>query len=160
MTNILDEAKTRLQHDFLSPSAEWEYLESLIHKSKSDRIRLLEWVFAESPAFWDTRVFAGMILLKENELETWQIIRKLVESTDPDDNGTALTLFEHTGDPRGPELAQYWLNGTANPVTQIEAINFLKNIYPDKVWARVQALVNHEDPYIQRAAKKLAGELK
>src|SRR5689334_1385879 len=98
MTSILDEAKVRFQKDFLSPSHSWDYLESLIKKSESERLPLFQWVFEEAPAYWDTRARAGMILLKENEIETWQTIQKLVASTDPDDNGTALTIFERTGD--------------------------------------------------------------
>ena len=160
MTSILEEAKLRLQKDFLSSSHEWEYLESLIKKSKSERLALLHWVFEESPAYWDTRAHAGMILLQENEVETWQTLKRLVASADPDDNGAALTVFENTGDPRGIELAQAWLNDGVHPATQIEAINFLKNIYPERVWLRVQALSNHEDPNIRHTAKRLADELK
>jgi len=55
---------------------------------------------------------------KSNEVETWQTIKKLVASSDPDDNGTALTLFESTGDARGLELAQDWLNDGVDPATQ------------------------------------------
>ena len=160
MTSILEEAKLRLQKDFLSSSHEWEYLESLINKSEPEWLSLLHWVFEESPAYWDTRARAGMILLQENEVETWQIIERLVASADPDDNGTALTVFENTGDPRGIELAQDWLNDGVHPATQIEAITFLKNIYPERVWSRVQALSNHEDPNIRKTAKRLADELK
>ncbi|MBL8077300.1 MAG: hypothetical protein JNM55_05000 [Anaerolineales bacterium] len=160
MISILDEAKLRLQKDFISPSHEWDYLESLIKKSESERLLLLQWVFEKSPAYWDTRARAGMILFQENEIETWQIIGKLVTSADPDDNGTALTIFERTGDPRGLELAQDWLNDGVHLATQVEAINFLKNIYPDRVWSRVQALSNHEDPNYRKTAKKLADELK
>ncbi len=160
MTSILDEAKLRLQKDFLSPSHEWEYLESLMKRSESERLPLLHWVFEESPAYWDTRAHAGMILLQENEVETWQTLKRLVAIADPDDNGTALTIFENTGDPRGIELAQNWLNDGVHPATQIEAINFLKNIYPERVSLRVQALSNHEDPNIRETAKRLADELK
>ncbi len=160
MTSILDEAKLRLQKDFLSPSHEWEYLESLMKSSESERLPLLHWVFEESPAYWDTRAHAGMILLQENEVETWQTLKRLVAIADPDDNGTALTIFENTGDPRGIELAQNWLNDGVHPATQIEAINFLKNIYPERVSLRVQALSNHEDPNIRETAKRLADELK
>ena len=150
----------RLQKDFLSPSHEWEYLESLIQKSRLERLSLLHWVFEESPAYWETRAQAGMILLRENESETWQILKKLVASADPDDNGTALTLFESTGDPRGVELAQDWLNDGVHPATQIEAIDFLKDNFPDKVWERLQVLSNREDPDIRNTARKLAEELK
>jgi hypothetical protein len=157
--NILDEAKTRLQHDFISPTAEWAYLTSLIEKAESQRLELLKWVFEESLAYWDTRARAGVVLLQEDNVNTWQIVRNLVDSDDPDDNGTALTLFEITADPRAAELAQKWLNDGVHPVTQLEAINFLKAIYPDKVQLRVQALVNHDNPDIRRAAKKLSDEL-
>ena len=160
MTNILDEAKSRFQKDFLSPSHEWDYLESLIEKSKSDRLPLLHWVFEESCAYWDTRAHAGMILLEENEFETWQTLKRLVASSDPDDNGTALTIFEKTGDLRGLELAQDWLNDGAHPATQLEAISFLKDICPEKVWVRVQALSANEDSNIRNAAKRLAEEIK
>ncbi len=160
MTSILDEAKSRLQKDFPSPSAEWEYLEALIKKSEVERLSLLHWVFEESPAYWDTRAHAGMILLQESEVETWQTLKRLVTSADPDDNGTALTIFESTGDPRGIEWAQDWLNDGVHPATQIEAISFLKSIYPERVWSRVQALSNHEDPNIRKTAKRLADELK
>ena len=160
MSNILDEAKSRLQRDFDSPSTEWKYLESLIKKSEPERLSLLKWVFEESHAYWETRAQAGMILLHENEIETWQILKKLVASADPDDNGTALTLFENTGDSRGVELAQNWLNDGVHPATQIEAIHFLKNTFPEKVRQRVEALQNHEDPNIRNAATKLAEELK
>jgi hypothetical protein len=160
MSNILDEAKTRLQRDFDSPGTEWEYLESLIRKSEVERLPLLKWVFEQSPAYWETRAHAGEILLQVNEIETWQILKNLVASADPDDNGTALTLFESIGDPRGIELAQDWLNDGVHPATQIEAINFLKDIYPERARLRVQALQNHEDSNIRNAATKLAEELK
>lgn len=160
MTNILEEAKLGLQKDFLSPSHQWDFLQTLLEKSDTDRLPLLLWVFEESPAYWDTRAQVGMLLLQENELEIWLTIRRLVASTDPDDNGTALTIFERTGDPRGLELAQDWLREGVHPATQIEAINFLKKVYPEKVWARVQALCNHDDPNIRRTAKRLADELK
>jgi hypothetical protein len=159
MTNILDEAKTSLQHDFGLPSAEWKYLESLIEKSESERLPLLKWVFEESPAFWDTRAKAGMVLLQEDEADTWQSIKRLVESTDPDDNGTALTIFEITGESKGIELAQTWLSIDTHPATQIEAVRFLKDIVPDKVWNHVLALARHENPDFQRLGKDLADEL-
>ena len=159
IVSIIDEAKQRLQRDFASPTDEWDYLLSLISQSESDKIPLLKWVFEESPAYWDTRANAGIILLKEEELETWQTIVKLVESSNPDDNGTALTLFETTGDPRGLELAQYWLNDTVHPATQIEATVFLKDIVPDKVKACLQTLINHENNDIQHSARRLFDEL-
>ena len=160
MTNILDEAKSRLQKDFLSPSHEWDYLESLIQKSESDRLLLLHWAFEESPAYWDTRAHAGMILLEENEFETWQTLKRLVASSDPDDNGTALTIFEKTGDLRGLELAQDWLNDGVHLATQLEAISFLKDVYPEKVWACVQILSTNDDSNIRNAAKRLSEEIK
>ncbi len=159
MTNILDEAKLRLQRDFPSPSDERDYLESLMNRSEADRLPLLRWVFEESLAYWDTRAWAGIILLQENEAETWQTIKKLVASANPDDNGTALTIFERTGDPRGVELAKDWLNDRVHPATQIEAINFLINIYPEQIWPRLRVLMHHKNPIIRNTAKRLANEI-
>lgn len=130
-TNILDQVKERLKRDFHDPGSEWEYVKSSLPFNESERQLILKWVFLESPAYWETRAKAGLILLEENERETWSAIEKLVESPDPDDNGTALTIFEYTHDPRGPELAQKWLSDNTHPATRLEAINFLKDIYPD-----------------------------
>ena len=159
MTHILEEAQVRFQKDFLSPSHEWDYIEALIKKSETERLPLLHWIFEKSFAYWDTRARAGMILLQENEIETWQIIKNLVSSANPDDNGTALVLFERTRDPRGLEMAQDWLNDGVHPVTQLEAIEFLKHTYPQKALSHARTLIHHKDLKIQNAARRLIDEL-
>jgi len=159
MSTILEEAKLRLRQDFISPSSEWEYLESLISKSETDRFPLLKWVFEKSPAYWESRARAGLVLSQNNEADVWEILKNLVESHDPDDNGTALTFFEKTGDPRRLELAKIWLSSSAHPVTQLEAIDFLKDVYPDEVQVCLRALFNNPSPDIQQSARKIAGEM-
>jgi len=154
-TSALNEIKERLQHDFGSPQAEWEFLEPLLKANVPDRDSILKWVFSKSPAYWDTRARAGLILLQENESETWSTIETLIASANPDDNGTVLTMFELTRDPRGPEIAKRWLTDDVHPATQIEAANFLKEIYPDEVLTRLQSLANHKDKNIQNSAKQI-----
>jgi hypothetical protein len=156
--DILQEAKKRFERGFHSPAAEWEYLNSLMTHPEPQRHALLEWVFSESPAYWDTRARAGQVLLEENEEETWEIIERLVHSGDPDDNGTALTMFENLGDPRGLELAQQWLAEDAHLATQFEAIDFLWDIYPAQVHQRLQALVDHPRESVRRRARNLLAE--
>lgn len=158
-SNTFDKIKERFQHDFISPNLEWEYLESSLKNNDSERIPILEWVFSNSPAYWDTRARAGLILLQENEQETWSMLEKLVDSADPDDNGTALTVFELTGDSRGFEYAKRWLADNIHPATQIEAINFLKELYPDEVLKSLVVLTDHSDPNIRKTAKRIMDEL-
>lgn len=157
-SSLLDEVKERLQRDFGSPRAEWEFLEPLLEASGLERTSILKWVFLHSPAYWDTRARTGLILLQENESEAWLIIKKLVASADPDDHGTALTIFELTGDPRGPKYAKKWLSENVHPATQSEAIVFLKEIFPDEAWERLQALAHHTDANIRKSAERLMSE--
>ena len=157
-SRALNEVKERFQHDFASPNLEWAYLESLLKKNSSERIPILKWVFSDSPAYWDTRARAGLILLQENEQETWSILERLVESVDPDDHGSALVVFEMIGDPRGFEYARRWLADDIHPATQIEAINFLKEMYPDEAFARLQSLTKYSDPEIQKTANRMMSE--
>ena len=157
-SRALNEVKERFQHDFTSPNLEWEYLESMLKKNGSARIPILEWVFSDSPAYWDTRARAGLILLQENEQEAWSMLERLVDSADPDDNGSALTVFEIIGDPCGFEYAKRWLADDIHPATQIEAINFLKEMYPDEAFARLQSLTKYSDPDIQKTAKRMMDE--
>lgn len=154
MGECIEAAKARLVVGDFYGTDEWEYLVAL-PCSDSERLELLKWVFSEAPAYWGTRVRAGRILLEVNEEETWQIIEKLVESPDPDDNGTALTLFEELDDPRCLELARCWLRDEAYPITQLDAIEFLWEIYPEQVYQRLKILVNHENIYARQRAKAL-----
>jgi hypothetical protein len=157
MDECIEAAKARLVWDFYGPVDEWEYLAGL-PCSESERMELLKWVFAEGPGYWDTRVRAGRILLQEDEAETWQTIEKLVDSPDPDDNGTALTLFEELDDPRCFELARRWLSDEAHSATQLDAIEYLWEIYPEQVHQRLKILVNHENIYSRPRAQKLLAQ--
>jgi hypothetical protein len=157
MGECIEAAQARLVGNFYGPIDEWEYLTAL-PCSESERIKLLKWVFSEAPAYWGTRVRAGRILLEVNEEETWQAIEKLVDSSDPDDNGTALTLFEELDDPRCFELARRWLRDEAYPATQLDAIEFLWEIYPEQVHQHLKILVNHENIYSRQRAQKLLAQ--
>jgi hypothetical protein len=153
----LEVVQKRLQMDFL-PHEEWDYVKSMADESEGERLAILTWVFTKSLAFWDTRARAGLLLLSEKESETWQLIEDLVDSIDPDDNGTALTLFEMTHDARGYELARKWLeNVNTHPATQLEAIAFLHDRYPEKAKLRLQSLLN--DPIFGKGAARLMDEL-
>jgi hypothetical protein len=107
--DTLEEAFQRLTKYQYLTDEEWETLPTLV-SSESEWILLLKWIFIKSLGYWYTRARAGRILLQHNEQETWEILEKLVDSSDPDDNGTALTLFEELNDPRGLELARRWLS--------------------------------------------------
>jgi HEAT repeat protein len=156
--DIIEEAIKRFEEGFHSPKAEWEYLNSLIGRSESERFPLLKWGFLESPASWDTRAKAGLALFEEDERDTWQLIEKLVDSSDPDDNGTALTIFERMGDPRGMQLAQRWLTDQAPTATQFEAIDYLRGVYPELVRERLHALSSHAKENVRRRAQKVLAE--
>jgi hypothetical protein len=156
--DILDAVKSTLQHDSPSPEAEWAELMSLLEGSPSNRLSVLKWVFEESPAYWQTRARAGMELLLEDASETWIAIGKLVESADPDDNGTALNIFELTGDPRGPQLALKWLEDSVHPATQIETVVFLKDKMPERARAHLSRLLSHPNADYRRSAARIDDE--
>ncbi|MGH2543487.1 MAG: hypothetical protein ACRDIB_11840 [Ardenticatenaceae bacterium] len=155
--DLLSAAREHLSRDYHSLSDEWEALTSLAH-SEPERVILLKWVFAESPAYWATRATAGELLLQDDENETWKIIERLVDSSDPDDNGTVLTLFERLGDPRGLEFARRWLTEKTHPSTQLDATVYLKEAYPEHVRQRLEALTLHDNQNIQRRARELLAE--
>jgi hypothetical protein len=156
---VLEEVKTRLARDFASSVEEWEYVTSFGQRAESERLALFKWVFTESPAYWATRARAGQVLLGVDEEGTWEIVEGLVASSDPDDNGTALTLFETLNDPRGVELARRWLTDEANVFTQLEAAVYLQDVYPEQVRQRLQVLADHPTPNIQKWAQSLLDKM-
>lgn len=153
--DILEDAKKRLVKDFYSPVDEWKYLNALVAQAEEQRLAVYQWVFAESPAYWDTRARAGKVLLQEDETAAWTILERLVYSTDPDDNGTALTLFEELDDSRGMQLARHWLTEDVHPITQLEAADYLRGIYPEQASQCLHRLLKHWQENIRHRAHEL-----
>lgn len=153
--DILEDAKKRLVKDFYSPIDEWAYLNSLVAQAEEQRLAVYQWVFAESPAYWDTRARAGKVFLQEDETAAWAILESLVYSSDPDDNGTALTLFEELDDSRGIQLARHWLTEVVHPITQLEAADYLRDIHPEPVRQCLQRLLKHSQESIRHRAHEL-----
>lgn len=155
--NLLKEAKKLLSKDYKSPDDEWNTLNPLAH-AEPRRTELLTWIFANSPAYWETRARAGLILFKQNTQETWRIVEALVDSSDPDDNGTALTLFENLDDPHTFELAYRWLTRQTHPSTQLDASVYLRETYPEQVKQQLTRLMQHKDKNVRRRAQMLLSD--
>jgi HEAT repeat protein len=154
MFNILVEAKELLRRDYGSPDADWQVISKLLDKAPDQRQRLMEWIFAEHQGYVNTRTQAGREILSNDPEQGWRILERLINSEDPDDRDTALTLLAESRDPRAYPLARRILDDPY-PYLQFDAIEFLKSIYPVEVAITLRNLSEHKLEWVQDEARGL-----
>ena len=137
---------------------EQDDLEMLLASVGPYRQELLRWELEEGKRFVDPRKQAGLTLFRENPSQVWSILEKLVASSDPDDRDTACETLQEINEPRAYPLVKPLLHDQY-PYLQLEACDFLKNIYPDEVTRTLTELLQNPNESIQIAAKELLSKL-
>ena len=160
--NSLEELKELLNQDWGSPSSEWSVIKPFLHNNPQLQTTTLKWIFKDSITYWDTRAQAGLHLLKDDNVDVWSILETLVDSDDIDDHGTALTLFELVNDHKGSALAKRLLRDDVNPLSKLEALDYLLRISPVYVLDILPSLelISHQESKIREWAQKIEHETK
>ncbi len=149
--------KARFQLDPGSSAAEWQLVENLLAEYPVERDTILRWVYAELPGYVWTRMQAGELFIADFPEEGWQIVERLIQSEDPDDRDTALSLLVKFDDPRGPMLTRSMLHDPW-PYLQFDAIEYLKNVYPTEAREALLSLLQHEDLQVRKQASMILNE--
>lgn len=157
--NILDKAKELLKIDPGDANNEWEIVTQLIVEAPAQSRILLEWLFETHAGYVDTRVKAGREILAIDSGNGWKTLEKLINSSDPDDRDTALTLLIETHDARSTVWAKELLHDRY-PYLSLEAAEFLLQTYPDEVEDALSILVSNEQQWVREEAERLLLKLR
>ncbi len=157
MSDMLAILRARFQHDPGSSTAQWQLVENILAEYPAERDTILRWVYAELPGYVWTRMQAGEFFIADFPEEGWQIVERLIQSEDPDDRDTALSLLVKLNDPRGPMLARSMLRDPW-PYMQFDAIEYLKNVYPTEAREALLSLLQHEDLRVRKQASSILNE--
>ncbi len=81
------------------------------------------------------------------------MVEELVKSEDPDDRDTALTLLTQNPTTYSYQLARPLLSDPW-PYLRLEAVEFLKRVYPLEARQGLLELVHHNEEWVRKAARK------
>lgn len=146
--------RMRTAPDTPKPGDEWDIVEELLSTEPNGFDAILEWIFAHHKGYIGPRARAGLKYLERNPIQGLTVVEHLVGSNDPDDRDTAITVLEQYGVSATFYLVKPLLKDVYTYL-QFEAIELLKDVYPDEVKITLQELANHKTARVREAAQKL-----
>jgi hypothetical protein len=87
-------------------------------------------------------------------MQGWFILETLINSRNPDDRDTGLTVLGRSGNADKYYLAKPILNDPY-PYLQFDAVELLQKIYPEEVKSILWSLATHETVWVRENAQKL-----
>jgi hypothetical protein len=156
MTNIIEayQQKMRMVPDNGLPDNELVIVDELLKSPPDEADTILEWIFAEHKGYIEARARAGLKFLEKNPMQGWFILETLINSRNPDDRDTGLTVLGRSGNADKYYLAKPILNDPY-PYLQFDAVELLQKIYPEEVKSILWSLATHETVWVRENAQKL-----
>jgi HEAT repeat protein len=158
MDLTLESAKEMLTKDiYKSDLAELNAFEQFVQLlDVNDRIELLKWMFRDNTnAFVGTRTLAGLTYYQERPGDAWELIKQLRESNDDYDRDTAFYVLRKIKIPECLPLLKPLLD---DAYLQIEAIDYLVDIFPEEVNHKLHELASSPDRNKRDAALRRLGQ--
>jgi hypothetical protein len=158
----LTKAKVRLSTShYLHAGEEQDDLTMLLKEVEgTQREELLRWVLEDHvTGFVDARKMAGLELVRESPSQTWNILKKLLNSDNPDDRDTASEILQEINTPDIYPLMKPLLYDRY-PYIRFDACDFLKDIYRDEVIVSLRQMLSDPDERTRNAAKKRLLDMK
>ncbi len=134
--------RMRMAPDEDQPGNEWDIVSQLLTNPPDEFDAILEWIFTWHKGYVAPRVIAGLKFIERNPAQGWTALEQLIHSDDPDDRDTALQTLEGSKNQNQYFLAKSLLQDEYRYL-QVEAIDLLREIFPDEVEDALRSLANH-----------------
>lgn len=133
---------------------EWTTLLRVLNQHPDEATDIYTWMLSNHKGYIEPRVRAGQALHKIDPGRLRSALEVLIQSSDPDDRDTAVLLLIEFRDLQIYALAKPLLRDQY-PYLQFEAIELLKDVYPNDVLATLRELLTHEGKWAREEAQKL-----
>lgn len=154
MNDPLRNVEAKLAYDRGSPRAEWTAVEELLVQFPMEREAITQWLFEHHRGYVDTRVRAGLELMKHQPTDGWRILEHLISSKDPDDRDTALAVLEIQDHKDAARMA-FPLLDDEWPYIKLEAAAFIGRFFPHEAHECLTRLLYHESVSVRERAQSL-----
>jgi hypothetical protein len=161
MVNIVEVYKQKMQTAPVNglPDNELDIIEELLENPPNEVDTILEWIFTEHKGYIEPRARAGLKFLEKNPTQGWLILERLINSSDPDNRDTALTVLGKVSNTDKYYLAKPLLKDPY-PYLQFDAVELLLGIYPEEAKSVLWQLANHEtEAWVRENSRKLLLEM-
>jgi hypothetical protein len=153
VTHELKELSLATSDDGLG-NREWATLLQVLNEHPDKVADLYAWMLSNHKGYVEPRVRAGQELHKIDPEWLRSALEVLIQSSDPDDRDTAVLLSIEFRDLQVFALAKPLLHDPY-PYLQFEAVELLKDVYPNDVLVALRGLLNHEEKWAREEAQKL-----
>jgi hypothetical protein len=133
---------------------EWDVLNRVLDRHPDRATDLFAWMLTEHKGYVAPRVQAGQELRKIDPVQLRSALERLIQSGDPDDRSTAVLLLKESRDSQIFAFAKPLLRDPY-PYLQFEAVELLKDVYPNDVRVTLRGLLDHEEKWAREEAQKL-----
>lgn len=148
-----------LDRDTPNMEQRWNEVKLALSESVPEKNKVLQWIFREYKGFTYYRSRAGVHYVSTYPADGWTILEELINSKDPDDRDTAISVISEMSDSRGDSLALKLLLDDY-PYLQFAAVEMLMKTHRQEVLNVLKELTSHKEQWVREKAYKLLLEIK
>jgi len=148
-----------LDRDTPNMEQQWNEVKFALGESEPKKNEILQWIFCEYKGFTYYRSRAGVHYVSTYPDKGWAILEELINSEDPDDRDTAISVISEISDSRGDSLALKLLVDDY-PYLQFAAVEVLMKTHRNEVLNVLNKLTTHKEQWVREKAYELLLEIK
>lgn len=148
-----------LDQDTPNMEQQWNEVKRVISESEPEKNEILQWIFREYKGFTYYRSRAGVHYVSTYPDDGWAILHEMINSEDPDNRDTAISVISEIRDSRGDSLALKLLSDDY-PYLQFAAVEILMKTHRNEVLNVLHELTTHKEQWVREKAYQLLLEIK